>query len=267
MFIYENYIWRSTLLQKTGIRHGFSTREGGVSTLPFTASMNLGFHRGDEDVTVLENMARLSEYAGVSPESLVRSPQHHTDIIRYVTADDIGEGIDRPPAESCDGFVTDKKGISLLVRVADCTPVLFAGFRNDGTPVVAAVHAGWRGTVKGIAPKAFKMLVSMGAVQSTICAAIGPCIHSCCYEVGEDFIEAVAEARGRHFADEHITIKDGKYFADIAGMNAHLLLDEGLNEENLDISGECTCCNPSLYHSHRATGGKRGTMGAVIGIV
>ncbi len=262
MFQYNNYIWKSDVLEIPSIAHGFSTREGGVSTLPHTASMNTGFFRGDDKETVIENIRMLCQYAGL-PEDVVCTPQIHSDIIRYVTRENAGEGTLRDVPFSCDGFVTDQPGITLLVRVADCAPVLLAGVTEAGAPLVGAVHAGWRGTAAGIAAGAVAMLRKMGAVQ--IYAAVGACIHPCCYQVGGELRDAVAELRGSAFADKYVINRDGALYADIARMNRELLLEAGADA--VDVCGECTRCNPALYHSHRATGGVRGTMGAVIGIL
>lgn len=261
MFKYNFPVWQSDVLDIAGVGHAFSTREGGVSTESHTRTMNTGFFRGDSDSTVRENIRLLCNYADIS-ENVVGTPQIHSADIRTVTPENGGEGIVRDVPYPCDGFVTDCSGVSLIVRVADCAPVLLCGTRQDGTPVVGAVHAGWRGTAAGIAPKAAKMLFDMGAEQ--VHAAVGPCIHSCCYRVGEDMRDAVAALQGKAFADKHIKERDGALYADIAGMNEELLLSVGV--ERVDILSECTACHPELYHSHRATNGVRGTMGAVIGI-
>ncbi len=261
MFYYDNNIWRSDILMRAGVHHGFSTREGGISTLPHLAEMNCGFYRGDDDDTVRENIRLLCDMAGCS-ENVVGTPQIHSTEIRYVTEKEGGQGITRDVPFPCDGFVTDRAGVTLLVRVADCAPVLLAGEREENSPVIAAVHAGWRGTAGGIAEKAAAVLRNMGAVR--IFAAIGACIHDCCYEVGEDMKSEVARLQGADFASRYVRERDGKLFADIAGMNRELLLSEGITA--VDTCSECTACRPGLYHSHRVTRGLRGTMGAVISI-
>ncbi|MBQ7334417.1 MAG: laccase domain-containing protein, partial [Clostridia bacterium] len=101
---------------------------------------------------------------------------------------------------------------------------------------------------------------------STIRCAIGHAIHACCYEVGEDFCDAVASARGSEFARDHIEHRAGKLYADVPKMNRTILLSAGLIEEQIDVSSACTACAPHLYHSHRASRGMRGAMGALIGI-
>ncbi len=261
MFKYNSPVWQSDVIAHPEVGHAFSTRKGGVSTISHLASMNTGFFRGDDDITVKKNISLLCAYAGIG-DRVVGTPQIHSAEIRRVGRENIGEGIDRDVPFPCDGFVTDEPGVSLIVRVADCTPVLLLGIREDGSPVVAALHAGWRGTAAGIAPKGASILRDMGAKR--IFAAIGPCIHSCCYAVGEDMKSTVEKLQGKEFADQFITERDGRLYADIASMNLQLLMDAGV--EKTDVLNECTACKPELYHSHRATMGVRGTMAAVIGI-
>ena len=261
MFTYENYVWQSDFLKARGVGHGFSTRQGGISTAAHTASMNTGFLRGDSDEVVRANIRMLCGYAGVS-ENVVCTPQIHSTEVRYVTKNNVGEGIYKDVPYSSDGFVSDCAGVTLLVRVADCTPILLCSLRDDGSPVVGAVHAGWRGAAGGIAAVAVEKMRALGA--GDISAAVGACIHACCYRVGEDMRDEVAALRGSDFAKRHIGERDGALFADIAGMNEEILRSAGV--EKIDVCEECTACKPDLYHSHRATGGKRGTMGALIGI-
>ena len=269
MFVLDHAFFRSTLLDDDRIVHGFSTRRGGVSTLAHTASMNVAEGRGDPDETVHANidlLARAVSGGTLSASSVICAPQIHSANIRRVTAADAGTGVNRPSLGEGDGFLTSDAGILLMVRVADCVPILFSAVREDGTPLVAAVHAGWRGTAAGIAPKAVEMLLSDGAELSSIRCAVGQSIHVCCYEVGEDFTAAVADAQGKSFADTHIRYRDGQLFADLPGMNRELLRGAGLTDEQIDISPFCTACDPTLFHSHRASHGLRGTMGALIGI-
>ena len=273
MFYRNDHLYRSALLDLPGIFHGFSTREGGVSRLPHTASMNAAFFRGDDDETVRRNLTILAAEASGLPEdpsllsSLVCGPQVHGRTVRRVGPANGGEGILRDSPEPCDGYVTADPGVFPLIRVADCVPVLLAGIGEDGTPVVGAVHAGWRGTVAGICAAAVGAMRDMGAVPSAIRAALGPSIHACCYVVGEDFREAVRAARGEAFAARHVFRDGDRLRADLQSMNLEILLEAGLTEDAVDVSPACTCCRPEEFHSHRATGGRRGAMGAVIGIL
>lgn len=267
MFIYKNEVWKSDILERFHVGHAFSAREGGVSSDIATKTMNVGFGRGDSDETVRRNMEILCEKAKVSYPGLICSAQYHSSNVRYVTEENFHEGVDRENAEPSDGFVTDRCGVSVMVRVADCVPILLAGEKHDQMPIIGAIHAGWRGTVGGIASNCVEKMLEYGAVKETLCAAIGPHIGSCCFEVRSDFVDAVVAAQGSKFAKKHISSRDGKLFADLTSMNFELLTQSGISSENIDCSTECTACHPDFYHSHRATGGKRGTMGAVIGIL
>lgn len=269
MFRFENHVYKSDFLSSPGVGHAFSVREGGVSRQPHTKSMNLSFGLGDEDSEVIENMRLLCSYAGVSFGGLIGSPQHHTDFVRYVTSDNAGEGVTRENFSHSDGFATDHRGVSVIIRMADCTPILFLGNKGGDVlaPIVAAVHAGWKGTVAGIAANAVYEMKKLGADPADIKVAIGQCIHKCHFEVQDDFVENITKAAGADFAARHIEKTAGGLYADIVGMNLEFLLSSGVKKENIDISPFCTACDGAEFHSHRASHGKRGTMGAVIGIV
>jgi len=263
MFFARNFIRCSDLLEGDRVCHGFATREGGVSAVPSCATMNTAVRMGDTSENVAENVRRLATYAGMKGFPVVYSHQIHSTDVRYVTPAD---GDVPPDSRECDGYITDVPGVALLVRSADCLPILFAGEKEDGTPVVAATHAGWRGTVGGIAAVAVEKMIALGAIPKTIRAAIGPAINECCFTVREDFIEAVTDICGADFAARHI-IRDGElYRASLQGMNIELLEKAGVSRDRIDVSPDCTACSPHLYHSHRATSGDRGTGGGIIGI-
>jgi len=270
MFYKDGILFRSDLLAAADIVHGFSTREGGVSRLSHTASMNTAEGHGDPAETVRENigiLARAVSGGGMDAGAVIAAPQIHSASLRYVTAADAGTGVLREAGPAGDGFYTDQPGVMLSVRVADCVPILFTARRADGTPLIAAVHAGWRGTVAGIAAAAVRHLTEMGAVLPTVRAAVGPCIRDCCFEVQADFTAAVTDAKGAEFASRHIRRRDGRQYADLIGMNRELLRDAGLTDAQIDVSPHCTACNPALFHSHRASKGQRGAMSAMIGIL
>lgn len=269
MFYSDGILKRSDLLRREGVMHGFSTRLGGVSEHPFTREMNLAFGREDPDGVVLKNaeiFARAVSRGALGADSAVCASQIHSVKVRYVTEVDRGDGyLIRPPAgEPGDGFYTDRPGVLLTVRIADCVPILLLGERDDKTPVVAAVHAGWRGTVSGIAGEAVRLLATTGVPASAVRAAIGPHIGECCFTVREDFREAVIAARGSGFATRHVKETDGALHADLTGMNLEILSEAGVPGENIDVSADCTACAPEIYHSHRRTAGRRGAMGAGI---
>ena len=241
------------------VPHGFSTRAGGVSTLDHVATMNFTVTTGDSEANVAENYRIFLSALGLEPASRVSAHQIHSARVRYVTEADRGR-----VSDDCDGFVTDRPGVTLVVKTADCVPILLA---DADAGVIAAVHAGWRGTVGGIAPNAVSEMLRLGASLENICIAIGACIHDCCFEVQSDFVDAVTAARGEVFAEAHIRRKGSARYADLVSMNCALLAEAGIAPSQIDIAADCTCCAPFLYHSHRATQGKRGTMAAVIGIV
>ena len=248
--------------------HAFSTRLGGMSTLVHTADFNLAYGRGDDDATVIRNLEIFGAEANFDPRSVISLPQIHSDIIYKVDGRDAGQGyyiLDS--LREGDGYITDSPDVTLGVKSADCVPILFEAFDGDKIIAVGAVHAGWRGSVKGIAPKCVRMLCEeYGADAKNIRAAIGPCIHKCCFEVGEDFLCEFTNALGNDVAMQFIRCAQtaGKYFCDLVALNKFLLINSGVIPENIEIIDRCTCCEPEMFFSHRYSHGLRGTMLSVI---
>ncbi len=237
--------------------HAFSTRLGGVSREKIYASLNLGYRRGDCDENVSENISRFCRAIGSRADMLVTALQIHSANVHTVVISDAGKTV-----PDTDGFVTCEKGIPISVSIADCAPILLEDRVNR---VVASLHAGWRGTVAGIAAEGIRKMCALGCDPKNINAAIGPCIHKCCYEVGEDFFHTVTDMRGRDFAQRHIKEdQNGKYRADITAMNGEILLESGIPFENISISQKCTSCESDLFFSHRASKGQRGALKAAI---
>ncbi len=190
---------------------------------------------------------------------LVRSKQIHSTNVKVVTRADAGSFF-----EDCDGFVTKETGVVLCVKVADCAPILLYDGKNK---VIGALHAGWKGSCRGIAKEGVRAMESLGARPENIKAAIGACIHSCCYEVGQDFLSTVIACMGREAAMEYVKYKeDTRLYADIVGMNCRYLQNCGVKKENISVCDYCTCCHPELFFSHRYSHGLRGTMCAVISL-
>ncbi len=253
-------------LDKTGaLRHGFSTRIGGVSK-GHCASMNFGFSVGDEEGAVLENFKIFCSAIGADWEKVVLSQQTHTANIRKVTKDDIGKGLLKErDYTDIDGLVTNEKGIVLVSQYADCTPLLFF---DPVKKVAATSHGGWRGTVKEIAAKTVEIMVlDYGSKAEDIIGAIGPNISKCCYEVDDPVIEEINKLS---YLDKNLCYtkkENGKYMLDLKETNRQIMLHAGIKPENIDVADLCTCCHPDIFHSHRATQGKRGTMAAMISII
>lgn len=269
MFYDHGYLVRSDMLDIPGVAHGFSTRLGGVSTLPHTKSMNIASGHGDDGDTVLRNTHLLVGYitdGRLDASAGVCAHQIHSAKVRVLDFSNCGEGNVRDAGEDCDGYVTDCKGVVPIVRTADCVPILMCAVRDDGTPVVSALHAGWRGTVSGIAAEGVRLMCELGADVKNIRAAIGPHISECCFEVGEDLFDAVRDLRGEDFARRHIRL-NGTLHADLTGMNREILLSAGVDAGHIDASDECTSCLNEKYHSHRRGKGLRGAMGSGIVIL
>lgn len=245
--------------EETGlVRHGFSTREGGVSEGCY-ASMNLRFHCDDTHENVLKNYEIIASTLGMDYKRLVLSKQVHEDVIHTVTENDIGNGITRKNAfTSVDALITDKKNIPLVTLFADCTPVFFL---DPEKKVIALAHSGWRGTVQRISAKVINQMVTdYGSNPADILTAIGPSIQECHFEVGDE----VAEIFINEFGEETAVKYGEKYHVSMQKAIKIQLMEAGVKEENTDDCGICTYCNSELLFSHRKTNGKRGNLGAFL---
>ena len=238
--------------------HCFTTRYGGVSE-GVCSSMNIGTHRPDKWENVLKNYDILAQAVGFDVNKLVLTHQTHTDIIRVVTEKDWGAGLFAPEFSDCDGLVTDTPGTGLVIFSADCTPILLW---DCVTGAVGAAHAGWRGTAAQIGRKtAEKMVEVFGCDPQNIRAAIGPNIGMCCFETDADVPNAMLQSFGEE-AKQYIQPAGDKYYVNLKALNALSLQRAGVCQ--IDVSRECTKCNPDKYWSARITGGNRGSQGAII---
>ncbi len=237
--------------------HAFTTRLGGVSE-GYLSALNIGCRRGDKPENVAKNYEILANNLGFSVENTVFCHQVHSDIIRTVTKQD-ALGIDHHLYPESDALITNDPGTALVVFTADCTPILL---HDPITGAVGAVHAGWRGTATDIAGKTVQAMVrAFGCKPENIRAAIGPNIGFCCFETGPEVPQAMLETYGKA-AQACIRPENKKFYVNLKAINALALRRAGV--ENIDISKDCTMCAPQRYWSHRATGGIRGSQGAVI---
>lgn len=249
------------ILENTGIvEHCFTTRAGGVSEEIFD-SLNLSFTRGDDESAVMENYDRLAAALDTRKEQFVCTDQTHTTNVIRVGKEDCGYGVTRQkPYTDVDGLVTDEPGVVLSTFFADCVPLYFVDTVNRA---IGLSHSGWRGTVGRMGQRTLeKMATEFGTNPKDVVAAIGPSICQDCYEVSEDVAkEFIKEFRGH--ADEILINKgNGKYQLDLWKTNEIVLIEAGVNKENIAVTNICTCCNPDLLFSHRASKGKRGNLGA-----
>ena len=251
----------SPRMRQAGAVHGFTTRLGGVSEGIY-ASLNLGKGRGDDPERVRENYRRVCAALGVDMDGLVFSGQVHGDVVRPVTETDRGKGLDRTVDYDADGLITDVPGLTLVVFGADCLTILL---HDPIRRVIAAVHAGWRGTALGIAARAVEAMVrDYGCRPQHILAVLGPCISKCCFETGEEVPQAMTDALGEEALPYIREERTGKYKVDLKGLNSLWLRRCGLLATNIDISPDCTLCSPDKYWSHRYTKGERGSQAALI---
>jgi YfiH family protein len=236
----------SPLLAETGVKHGFSTRRGGVSEGRY-ATLNVGGKWGDDPARVEHNRKRLAAAGGFDWSAMHTARQVHGARVAVVV-----EGVERERlAETeADAVVSVVPGTAVGVYTADCVPILYA----DDEGRVAAVHAGWRGTVKGVAQAAVEALVSVGARRERIRAAIGPSICARCFEVGEE----VAEEFDRLVPDAVVRASGAKPHVDLQLANKLLLLAAGLREDRVDAAPPCTLHEPERFFSFRRDGGQIG---------
>jgi YfiH family protein len=247
-----------------GVTHGFSTRLGGVSE-GHCSSMSFGFSLGDREADVYKNFEIFCRAIGADCKNVVLSQQTHTANLRVVTAADRGKGLfcDRDYSD-IDGLVTNEKGLLLVTQYADCTPL---AFYDPVKRVVATSHAGWRGTVQEIAAKTVELMVSRFSCDpKDILCGIGPNIGKCCYEVDDPVINEINKLSYLDFKSCYTAKENGKYMLDLREVNREILIHCGILPENIDTADLCTCCNSDIFHSHRATKGKRGTLALIIAL-
>lgn len=260
------YLTYPALEELSGFVHAFSTRLGGVSEGIYS-SMNLSFTRGDDKNSVMENYRRLAEAVGFSVENIVTSDQTHTANVRVITEADRGNGITKPrPYTDVDGMITNAPGLVLATFYADCVPLYFI---DPVRKAIGLSHSGWRGTAAHIgAVTVRRMQEEYGSLPEDIYGAIGPSICQECYEVSEDVIlEFQKTFPEQSWRDLFYRKENGKYQLNLWEANRQIMLDAGLIEEHISLPGLCTCCNPEFLFSHRASRGKRGNLGAFLGII
>jgi hypothetical protein len=279
--------------------HAFSTRKGGTSHPP-CAGLNLGFRESDRRERVEQNRRRFFQALGAEGFVHASAQQVHSSHSLLVTRGANGQlAYQVPGAEpletapntlpAADGLITAEPGVLLSVRIADCLPVLLV---DPQQRVVAAVHAGWRGALARVIEKAVgDMRRAVGSDPQHVIAALGPSIRACCYEVGEDVVEALHASfagaddffhplaqRAEAATDRHTILFMRDYppghapehapeaRLDLTAVARHQLASAGLKPANVLVADYCTACRTDLFFSHRAEGGRTGRQVAAIGI-
>lgn len=244
------------------IRHFVSTRLGGCSFPPFE-SLNIAFHTADEPAYVLQNRQRLLAHLGIPLEYLTTAKQVHGNDVAVVTSDMRGSGAcDYNSAiEATDALITNVPNTCLMIQVADCPPILLY---DPGRQVIAAVHAGWRGSAQLITLKTVRTMVDHFDCQpKDIVACIGPSIGPCCYEVGPEVVYTVREAMGSLDGLAEPSTSSDRFHLDLWEANRRQLIEAGIQEQNIEVAQICTRCKSDLFFSERSCRGT-GRFGAGI---
>jgi YfiH family protein len=274
---------QSDLLKKIPwLVHGFSTRLGGRSRLNGATALNLGFTEGDSRANVSANRHLLLEALGAAQSPLATLRQFHSDVVHVAAALP-----HEPPA--ADAIITRQPGLLLAVQTADCVPILLA---DTARRAIAAVHAGWRGTLARVAAKTLgRMRQEFGTRPEDIVAALGPSIGRCCYEVGPEVAQAFAAqfARAAEWFDGPFARLSGgeepnplpwltmmppghqpepeRVKLDLRAANRWQLTDAGVSPRRIAMSSLCTACRTDLLFSYRREGAATGRLMGVIGIL
>jgi len=236
-----------------GVEHAIFTRQGGVSGVPWR-SLNVGGSVGDDPEHVAANRMRMFKALGRPDDTMANVWQVHSDRVMVM---------DRPTngktPKKADAMITDQPGITLMMRFADCVPLLaFDPVRS----AVGMAHAGWKGTLSGIARRLVERLHQVyGSRPENLLVGIGPSIAVHHYPVGPDVVRAVQSKFGKA-SDQFLDLSDGEVRFDLWAANQWQLKQAGVAE--IEISGVCTACQTEDWFSHRAEAGKTGRFGALL---
>lgn len=251
------YYQFTTLRHLSELSHGIFTRRGGVSPAPFD-SLNVGLTVGDDEQCVHENRRRMSDALGVSePETRTTWQVHGTDVLlaRH------GDAAAWPPPKA-DAIITSDPYLPLTMRFADCVPLLLY---DPVKRAIGLAHAGWRGTVSGVAQATIRAMASaFGTRPGDVLAGIGPSIGPCCYEVGPEVVVQVRDAFPE--APDLIHPAEGSYgpHFDLWAANERALRQAGV--QSIDRANLCTACHTHEFFSHRAEAGRTGRFGALVSL-
>jgi YfiH family protein len=241
--------------QHQGLLHGFLGRRGGRSAGVYQ-SLNLSLRVGDDPQAVKDNICDMKNAVGIHDGRILTMKQVHGDHIVQVQDSDMKE------TGEADGVLTRQAGVFLGVLTADCVPILFLAREQK---LVAAVHAGWRGTLAGIAAKMVQVLLEEHSiVPSELEVALGPSIDDCCYEIGRNVAEALTD-QWSVTASSCIRIRDGKKYLDLRELNTAILHRAGIPQSQIFRIGPCTSCAKDEFFSYRREKEQTGRQISFIG--
>jgi len=275
----------ANFLKLPGVVHGFSTRVGGLSVAYGGGQLNLGFTADSRQIVQRNRRAFVRAVTGKRTQTpLVTLGQFHSGLVRILKSTDPIPG---KPLRG-DGIITRHTNVLLGIQVADCVPVLVVDPKRGA---IGAFHAGWRGTAKRIVERGIgSMRAVFGSPPADLYAAIGPCIHACCYAIGNEVIddfrsqfsyadELFSEVYDRDPIKEkypllfltarapgHSNIGPQKHL-DLVEANRRQLVSAGVSEARIWAAKECTSCRTDLLFSHRKEAGYTGRMMAVVGLL
>ncbi len=247
------------------INHGFSTRLGGVSK-EHLSSMNLSFSRGDQEENVISNYHKISAAIGFDEQNLVASDQTHTVNVKRVGKEDRGKGVWRQrDYTDVDGLITNQEGLVLVTYYADCVPLYFVDGKNKA---IGLSHSGWKGTLHKMGEATLrKMKEEFNTNPEDVIVCIGPSICQDCYEVSSEVALAFCENMDEKEQKQILFSKpNGRYQLNLWEANRLVMLHAGVPKKNIVMPDLCTCCNPKLLYSHRASMGQRGNLAAFLTI-
>ncbi|NUO48310.1 MAG: peptidoglycan editing factor PgeF [Polyangiaceae bacterium] len=243
---------KSALLEAEGFPHGFFLRQGGVSSGPYR-SLNFISASGDAVENVRQNVERAAAFLGVLPDRVYYLSQVHGVAVEALFGTEEPSEVVRRVG---DATMSDVPGVACGVRSADCGTLLL-GDRRAGR--VAAVHAGWRGTVSGVVGAAVRALGAAGSRPDDLVVAIGPHIESCCFEVGDDVAEEIAGSAPNR--DGVVIRKEGeKPRVDLRAVLVSQLASLGIDSHRIDHVRGCTVCDEERFFSYRRDGKVSGRL-------
>ena len=237
----SKFIHTSLLKKKNNIFHYFGSRSNALSP---------------EEIQELElsqvnrTLELFDHYVPdkIGPDNLVYMEQIHGNKIKNVEKADF--------LKETDGLITKRKDLYLIVRTADCAPIFLY---NEPSGTVAALHCGWRGTIKNILEKAVqKMEKEYNINPSEVVVSIGPSLRKCCFEIGTEIIG--------EFGSNYIEKRKDKYYLKFIDLIISKLVSQGINRKHIEVVGQCTRCNQDRFYSYRATKGQTGRMLNIIGM-
>jgi len=249
----ESSMIRSALLATHGITGIFTLRHGGISPPPFD-TQNFATGLGDADSHIAQNLLRLQHKAALASEPHQAMQVHQSGILWC-------EGRGKTHTKPADILIADQPGTAVAVRTADCLPILLA---DPECGIVAAVHAGWRGTAAGVVRQAIHALLGHGSTADNILASLGPCIGPCCFSIGQDTATALQNSIAG--ATAHISHRAAEIHADLYEINRLQLHACGIVDAHIEVSHACTACDAERFFSFRRDGRQAGRQLAVVAV-